>query len=164
MIVGAALDLLQVATAIGVVVLVSWRMLNVDIQGRTLDTKCVLDGAKLDDALSGTNFCIYGIGVGIASLIALFVFGFVRKVFKCVTLNACAASKLVSIVGDAVQIVWWAAAFTLFFQRGTAANDLGYPRRTERDGIIALAFGGIVFFLADVVVGFWAMKSAVSSS
>lgn len=162
-IVGAILDLLEVAVAITVVVLTSWRMLNVSVEGTNLDTSCVLDGSGSDDLISGTNFCIYAILVGVVSLLALGIFKFVRKLFKCVTLNACSASRLVSIVGDVLQSAWWAVAFALFLRRGTAANDLDLPNQTERDAIIACAFGGMLFFAADVLTGIWDMKSSISS-
>lgn len=163
-IMGAILDLLEVAVAITVVVLTSWRMLNVDVEGTSLDTSCALDGSGADDFISGTRFCVYAILVGVVSLVALGIFKFVRKLFKCVTLNVCAASRLVSIVGDLLQVAWWAVAFALFVRRGTSANDIGLPNRTERDAIIACAFGGMVFFALDVITGIWDMKSTISSS
>lgn len=156
-VIGAILDLLQIAIAIGVVVLTSWRLLDVsvDVEGKELQTTCVLDGSGSSDFISGNRFCAYAIAVGILSLLVSVIFGCIRNCFKCVTLNACAASNLIAIVNDAILTVWWAVAFTLFVQRGTAANDLGWPNRSERDGVIALAFGGILAFAIDAIVTVW---------
>lgn len=145
------LDIAQIAIAIAVVVLTSWRLFSVEVEGTSVDGKCVLDGSESDDFLSGTRFCLYAIAVGVLSLLVNAVFGCVRGAFKCITLNACAASKFVTLVGDFVQVVWWGLAFALFLRRGRAANDLGYPNRTERDAVIGLAFGGMIAFAADAI-------------
>lgn len=149
------LDLLQIAIAIGVVVLTSWRLLNVKVDNLNFDSSCVLDGSGSTDAISGTRFCAYAIAVGIVSLLVSVIFGCVRNVFKCVTLDACAASQLVSLLGDALLAIWWGVAFALFVKRGTAANDIGLPNRTERDGVIALGFGGTVVFALDALITIW---------
>lgn len=149
---GVTLDLLQAAFALVVLVVTSWKLFDGNVDGFKIDGSCLLDGSGSSDAISGTRFCVFAVAVAVISLIANFVFSCVGKVFKCVTLNACAASKLVSIVGDTALGVWWTVAFALFVRRGTAANSLGWPERSARDGVIAASFGAMVAFYADVVV------------
>lgn len=154
--VGAVFDLLQIAIAIAVIVLTSWRLLKIDVRGPSeIETVCVLDGSNSSDFISGTRFCAYAIAVGVISLLVSMIFGCVRNIFKCVTCNACAASRIVDIISDVALAVWWGAAFALFVRRGGAANDLGWPNRTERDGVIALAFGGMVTFIVDAAITMW---------
>lgn len=62
------------------------------------------------------------------------------------------ASNIVDVIGDTALTVWWAIAFAMFVRRGTAANELGWPQRAARDGVIAAAFGGMLAFAADVLV------------
>lgn len=62
------------------------------------------------------------------------------------------ASKVVEVVGDTALTIWWAVAFAMFVRRGSAANELGWPQRAARDGVIAAAFGGMIAFAADVLV------------
>lgn len=148
---GVALDVLQVGFAILVVVLVSWKLTNVSIEGLSLKSSCILNGSD-DGFLGGAAFCAYAIVVGIASLVANAIFGCLRKLTNCLTLNMCAASSVVTVIGDTLLGVWWAFAFGLFVRRGTAANSLDLPERGARDGVIAAAFGAMISFFADVVI------------
>lgn len=150
-VIGVALDLLQILFAMIVLVFVSWKLTGVEIEGLELKSSCLLNGSDAG-FLSGSVFCIYAILVGVISLIANAIFGCLSKVTKCVTLNVCAASSFVSVIGDTALGVWWAVAFALFVRRGTAANDLGWPERGARDAVIASAFGGMIAFWADVVI------------
>lgn len=151
-ILGVALDLLQIGFALLVTVLITWKLMNVERQGVELKSSCLLDGSDSSDFLTGSAFCVYGVVVAVVSIIVNAVFGCLRKITKCVTLNACAASNIVSVIGDAALGVWWAVAFALFVRRGTAANGLGWPERDARNGVIASAFGAMAAFWADVVV------------
>lgn len=156
-ILGVALDILQTLLALIVVITTSWKLTNVDLtdiglNGPKINTKCLFDGSNLEGPLTGTGFCAYAIAVGIISLLVNLVFSCIGKLCKCVTLNACFASKVVATVGDVILTVWWAVAFTLFVRRGTAANELGWPQRAARDGVIAAAFAAMLAFAADVVV------------
>lgn len=150
-VIGVALDLLQIAFAIIVTVLVSWKLTGIEVDGVQLKSSCLLNGSD-DGFLSGSAFCVYGILVGVISLIANAIFGCLRSFTKCITLNACAASSIVSVIGDTALGIWWAVAFALFVKRGTDANDLGWPERSARDGVIACAFGAMIGFWADVVI------------
>lgn len=150
-VVGVALDILQIVFAILVVVLVSWKLTNVEVDGISVKSSCILNGSD-DSFLGGTGFCVYAIVVGLASLIVNVIFGCLRKLTKCLTLNMCAASNVVTVIGDTILGIWWAFAFGLFVKRGTAATNLGFPERGARDGVIAAAFGAMIAFFADVVV------------
>lgn len=149
----AALDLLQIAFALVVIAITAWKLLNVDINiGETdFSSKCLLDGSKSDDALSGTRLCAYAIAVGVISLLVSIIFACIRNCVKCITLNACGANKIVSVVGDAALAVWWGIAFAILVRRGTAANNLNWPEKTARDGVIAASFGALAAFGIDCI-------------
>lgn len=151
-ILGVALDILQMVFALLVVVLTSWKLLNVSAEGINLTSSCALDGSDSDDAISGTRFCAYAISVGVISFIASLIFTCIKNIFKCVTLNVCKASRVIAVIGDTALGIWWVVAFIFFVQRGTAANRLGWPERPARDGVIASAFGAMAAFFSDVIV------------
>ena len=158
-----ALDLLQIALAILVVVLVSWRLIKIsDFKVDDVKVECLLDGSEDTGAFTGTGFCIYAIAVGVISLIASAIFGCIRNCFKCITANVCGASRIIDIVADTALGVWWTVAFVFFLRRGTAANGLDWPEKAARDGVIAASFGALASFFADVIVTICSM--AVSSS
>lgn len=121
--------------------------------GEIIGTGCVLDAPdETDNELAGIKLFMYAIAVGVLSLVVNMVFACVCNVVKRVSCDACAASRVVDIVGAAAPAVWWGIAFALFVRRGGAANDAGLPNKTERDGVIALAFGGMTAFAADAVI------------
>lgn len=181
---GVILDLLQVAIALAVIVLTAWKLLDIQVHTENLTpdnlfdndntnntnnnnttdnnnnsiigTGCVLDAPDEDDnEPAGISFCLYAIGVGVVSLVVNTVFACVRNVVKCVSCDACAVSRVVAIVGDVALAVWWGVAFALFVRRGGQANDAGLPNKTERDGVIALAFGGMTAFAVDAIITLW---------
>lgn len=176
-IVGAILDLLQVAIALAVIVLTAWKLLDIKVNTENLNpdnllndkndsttnssneiigTGCVLDAPDEDDGEpSGITFCLYAIGVGVASLVVNMMFACVRNVVKCVSCDACAASRIVAVIGDVALAVWWGVAFALFVRRGGKANDADLPNRQERDSVIALAFGGMAAYAADAIITLW---------
>lgn len=159
---GVALDILQIVFAILVITLTSWRLLNVNVEGFDVDTKCLLDGSSGDGVLTGSKFCIYAIMVGVISLLANIIFGCVGKIFKCITANVCGASRIIQILGDTALGVWWTVAFVFFIQRGTAANNLDWPETAARNGVIAGSFGGLISFFLDVVVTVCGMAGSSS--
>lgn len=149
-----ALDIIQVACAICVIVLTSWRLINVDREGLKLNTDCLLDGSGRKGAFTGGQFCAYVIAVAVISLIFNAIVGCARNICKCITVGGCGSSRLISIVGDTVLVVWWAIAFYFVVRRGTAANNLDWPEKPARDGVIAATFGAMAAYFADIVVGF----------
>lgn len=152
-ILGVALDILQFVFAALVVVLVSWKLTNVSITNLTnVNSNCLLDGTDSEGPISGVGFCVYAIIVGLVSIIANAIFTCIGNCANCVTLKACMANKVVGILGDTLLAVWWGLAFALFVRRGTTANELDWPERTARDGVIAAAFGGMLSFAGDVIV------------
>lgn len=153
-ILGVALDILQILFATAVVILVSWKLTNVDINivGLDFNAQCLLDGSDGEPPFSGVRFCIYAAAVGVISLIVNVIFNCIIKFFKCITLNACFASNVLAIAGDIALAIWWGVAFALFVVRGTKANNLDWPERTARDGVIGCAFGALAAFAADAIV------------
>lgn len=145
-------SVLQLAFALVVGVVTGTKLLDVDRTGIEFDTNCLLDGSKGSGFLTGTQFCVYAILVAIISVVATWIFGCIRHCFKCITFNACGASKLLDVVGNTILLVWWIVAFVLFFQRGRAANDLGWPEKQSRDWVIAASFGAAAAFLGDIIV------------
>lgn len=151
-VIGFALDILQMIFALVVVALTSWKLLDIEVEGVRFASSCYLDGSGKTGAFTGTQFCVYAIAVGIVSFVANAIFGCIKHICKCVTMNACAASNIVGIIGDTVLGVWWVIAFALFVQRGTAANGLLFPERGARNAVIASSFGAFAAFFADVFV------------
>lgn len=149
---GTALDILQIAFAVLVTALVSWRLLNVDVEGTNVDSNCLLDGSVEPGLLPGSQFCIYAIAVGIISLLVSVIFGCIAKVFSCVTLNLCKANKIVDVVADIALGAWWTVAFVLFVRRGTDANEMGFPETPARNGVIAAAFGAMASFYTSAIL------------
>lgn len=154
-VVGVALDIIQIALAVVVIVLTSWKLLDLEVEGINVESTCYLDGGGSDNKFSGTAFCIYAICVGVVSVIANAIFSCLTRIFKCLTLNACGCSKLLSVVTDSALGIWWLVAFVLFVQRGTAANELDWPERASRDGVIAASCGAMVAFFVDAIVSFY---------
>lgn len=151
------LDLLQLIFSLLVIVLTAWRLTDFDVEGTSVSSSCLLDGSKDSGFLTGTQFCAYAIVVGVVSFLVTAIFGCIRKIFKCITLNVCGASRIISVIGDIAVGVWWTVAFVLFVRRGRAANNLGWPERTARDGVIAASFGAMVAFYADAIVTIFSM-------
>lgn len=145
-------SVLQLVFAFAVAIIVGTKLLDVDRTGLEFDTNCLLDGSKGTGFLTGTQFCVYAILVAVISVVATWVFGCVRHCFKCITFNACGASKLLDVIGNAVLLAWWIVAFVLFLQRGRAANNLGWPEKQSRDWVIAASFGAAAAFLGDIIV------------
>ncbi len=151
-VIGFVLDLVQTALAILVIVLVSWKMMQVSrTEVLKIKTKCLLDGSGQTGTLRGTQFCVYALAVGFVSLIASSLLGCANRCLGCITANACGITNFVSIVIDAVLLVWWAIAFILFANRGIAANNANFPQEPARNGIIAAAFGAALSFALDII-------------
>lgn len=148
----AALNLIQAALAILVVVLVSWKMMNVTRQGLRVNAKCLLDGTGKTGRLRGTEFCIYAIAVGLVSLIATAILRCANSCLGCMTANACGITNLGSMLIDIVMFAWWALAFALFVNRGVPANNAKYPHEHERNIIIAAAFGNAASFALSTIL------------
>ena len=147
-----ALQILQVGFSITVIVLIFWKLFNVDIEGFNLDTNCLLDGSGRSDAISGTKFCIFTVGAAFASLLVASILGCLGTCAKCFGLKACAVPDVISLIGNIALGIWWTAIFILVLQRGRAANNLGWPERAARDWVIAASFGATFAFFADAVI------------
>lgn len=155
-VVGGVLDLIQLAIAITVTVLVIGPLTtNLNLGDRKVS--CLLENGTSENS---TRLCVYAIAVGIVSLLVNVVFVFTRKIFKCATCDAFRLSRAVDLVGDGVQTVWWGAAFAILVRAGTAANNVDMPHRMERDIVIGLSFGGMVAFAADIGVTIWSLCSS----
>ena len=152
-ILGVVLDIMQSALAILLVALVSWKMLRVNISKSefNFDTKCLLDGSAKDGILTGVSFCAYAIAVGVVSLVANCLLSLMKMCLGCLTAGACGIKDFFSILSDTLLAIWWGVAFALIVQRGTDANEKGFPEETARNGIIATAFGGMMSFVLDIV-------------
>lgn len=148
---GMALDLVQAALAILVVVLVTWRMVRVSRNNLTITSRCLLDGTDQKGPLRGASFCAYAVAVGIISLIATAILRCANRCLGCVTANACGITNFGEILIDIVLFTWWAIAFALFANRGVPANHKNFPHESARNGIIAAAFGAAASFALDVV-------------
>ncbi len=157
----AALNLVQAALALLVVVLVAWKMMNVERKGLQVNASCLLDGTGKTGRLRGTEFCVYAIAVGLVSLIATAILRCANSCLGCMTANACGITNFGSMLIDIVMFVWWALAFALFFNRGVAANNATpqYPEKPSRDIIIAAAFGNAASFALSVVLTACGMAS-----
>ncbi|KAI0562195.1 hypothetical protein FGB62_64g144 [Gracilaria domingensis] len=150
-----ALDLIQIACALVVIVVTSWRLLKIDRDGLDFQSTCLLDGSGRDGTFTGTQFCAYVIVVGGISLIFNAIVGCARNIFRCITAGACGASRLISIAGDTILTIWWGVAFYFVVRRGVAANNADWPERAARDGVIAATFGAMAAYAADIIVGFF---------
>lgn len=157
------LNLFQVAFAILVVYITSARLLNVQAETKTsLYSYCLLGDPANDsasDKLAGSRLCIYAIAVGVIACIATLIVCCLRNLVKCATCDICGASRIVDIIADAALFLWWLIAFIIFVRRGTAANDAGVPRATERNAVIGIAFGAMLSFALDIAVTIWTMVS-----
>ena len=151
-VIGFALDIAQFAIAIVLLVLAFRITFPEPIDLRNLNTHCLLDGSGGAGTLTGIQFCAYILAVGFVSIIASAILGCLTRCVGCFTANICGVKGFLSIVADAVLVVWWAVAFVLVLKRGTAANERGWPHAPLRNGIIATTFGGALLFFLDIIV------------
>lgn len=149
---GMALDIMQVALALLVVVLVTWKMMRFARgPGISVNTRCLLDGTGKSGRLRGMEFCVYAAAVGIISLIATSILRCANRCLGCLTANACGMTNFGEIIIDILLFVWWAIAFALFSNRGIAANNKNFPQTSSRNIVIASAFGCAASFALDVL-------------
>lgn len=148
----AVLNLVQFALALLVIVLVSWKMMRVNVDNLQVNSRCLIDGSGKSGSLRGVRFCAYLIGVGVVSIVASAVLGCATKCLSCLTANVCGISGFVSIIIDAALGLWWAVAFALTVTRGVAANKAGYPEVDARNGIIAATFFASLSFFLDILL------------
>lgn len=146
------LRVVQVACAIALIVIIPWRLLDVDVNlttpaGETVQvaSECLLDGPSRG---SSNQLCIYGIAVGAVALIAAAII----TVLRCLTCSFCGISKAVYAIFNVLLVVWWTVAAVQIFRAALEANDFGLPEKEARSWVLAAIVTAIVSYAADLFV------------